>query len=49
MTEVLLISGIVLICCILVNNVAGKTGTPALLLFMAIGMIFGSDGLVLCK
>lgn len=45
MTEVLLISGIVLICCILVNNVAGKTGTPALLLFMAIGMIFGSDGL----
>lgn len=27
------------------NTLAGKTGTPALLLFMVLGMVFGSDGI----
>lgn len=31
--------------CIFVNTFSGKLGTPALLLFMCLGMLFGSDGI----
>lgn len=45
MSEILLILSVILLCCSFVNTLAGKTGTPALLLFMALGMVFGSDGI----
>ena len=36
----------VIILCILAEKFSGKFGMPALLLFMMIGMFFGSDGFV---
>ncbi|MGN0144483.1 MAG: potassium/proton antiporter [Clostridium sp.] len=37
--------GIVLLSCLIASRFSDKLGMPALLLFMALGMIFGSDGL----
>src|SRR4051812_3077600 len=37
--------GAALIICIVASKVAGKLGVPALLLFLAFGMIAGSEGL----
>ena len=45
MSEILLICAIVMLCCVFVNLVSKKFDMPALLLFMALGMIFGSDGI----
>lgn len=45
MSEILLVCAIVMLCCVFVNVVSRKFDMPALLLFMALGMIFGSDGL----
>ncbi len=45
MSETLLTCSIIMLCCVFVNVFSGKFGTPALLLFMGLGMIFGSDGL----
>ncbi|MDO5518474.1 MAG: potassium/proton antiporter [Clostridium sp.] len=35
----------VLLSCVIANRFSNKIGMPALLLFMALGMLFGSDGL----
>ena len=42
---ILLVAAVICLC-ILAEKFSGKFGMPALLLFMGIGMVFGSDGLV---
>ncbi|MDE7477614.1 MAG: potassium/proton antiporter [Lachnospiraceae bacterium] len=44
MTVVLLLVAIVILLCVLAEKFSGKFGMPALILFMFIGMAFGSDG-----
>ena len=46
MTELMIISGLVLIICITSTKVLYKFGVPMLLIFIGLGMLFGSDGLV---
>lgn len=46
MASVLLFVTSVILLCILANRFSDKLGMPALLLFMALGMLFGSDGIV---
>ena len=46
MTIILLLVAIVLLLCVLAEKFSGKFGMPALILFMFIGMLFGSDGLL---
>lgn len=46
MTELMLISGLVLIISITSTKVLYKFGVPMLLIFIVLGMIFGSDGIV---
>ena len=45
MTELMIISGLVLIICITSTKVLYKFGVPMLLIFIVLGMLFGSDGL----
>lgn len=45
MVAMLLFVTSVILLCIVANRFSGKLGMPALLLFMALGMIFGSDGI----
>lgn len=42
----LIIAGIVILCCVFFNKISHKIGLPVLLLFIFIGMLFGSDGLL---
>lgn len=42
----ILLCACVLLSCVIANRFSSKFGMPALLLFMALGMLFGSDGLV---
>lgn len=44
MTIMLLLCCTVILLCIIANRFSNKFGMPALLCFMALGMIFGSDG-----
>ena len=46
MIVILFFTAIVILSCIIANRFSSKFGIPALLLFMALGMIFGSDGVV---
>ena len=46
MTELMIISGLVLLICITSSNVLYKFGVPILLIFILLGMLFGSDGMV---
>lgn len=46
MTELMIISGLVLIICITSSKVLYKFGVPMLLIFIVLGMVFGSDGLI---
>ena len=46
MAFMILLVATVICLCILAEKFSGKFGMPALLLFMGIGMVFGSDGLV---
>lgn len=46
MTTVLLISAVVLLSCVLAQRISDKIGLPSLLLFMVLGMLCGSDGLL---
>lgn len=46
MTVALLLCAVVILSCIIANRFSNRFGMPALLLFMALGMIFGSDGLL---
>lgn len=45
MAVILLLCCAVILSCIIANRFSNKFGMPALLCFMALGMIFGSDGL----
>ena len=45
MAIMLLLCCAVILSCIIANRFSNKFGMPALLCFMALGMIFGSDGL----
>lgn len=45
MTEILLFVAIILIICTLSSCISIRLGIPALLIFMALGMVFGSDGI----
>ena len=45
MSEMLVLFALIAFSCIFVNTFSGKLGTPALLLFMCLGMLFGSDGI----
>lgn len=46
MTELMIISGLVLLICITSSKVLYKFGVPILLIFILLGMLFGSDGMV---
>lgn len=46
MTFGIMIVAAVMLLCIIANKFSGKFGMPALILFMVIGMLFGSDGFV---
>ena len=46
MTNLMITSGLVLIICITSSKVLYKFGVPMLLIFIVLGMLFGSDGLV---
>lgn len=45
MSQILFLVGAIILICIGANRVSGKIGLPSLLIFMALGMIFGSDGI----
>lgn len=44
MTNVLLLTAVVILLCILANRFADKIGMPVLLCFIGLGMLFGVDG-----
>ncbi len=44
MTAILLLVAAVILLCVIAEKFSGKFGMPALILFMFIGMLFGSDG-----
>lgn len=46
MTDLMIVSSLILVICITSTKVLYKLGVPILLVFMVLGMIFGSDGLV---
>lgn len=46
MVELMIISALVLLTCILSTKVLYKFGVPMLLIFIGLGMLFGSEGLV---
>lgn len=46
MAAELLLAAIILMLCIIANKFSGRFGMPALILFIGIGMLFGSDGIV---
>lgn len=46
MNNVLLLISVVILCCILLNRISSRLGIPMLLVFILLGMFFGSDGLV---
>lgn len=45
LTVLMSISGILLLLCVFANRISDSFGIPALLLFLALGMLAGSDGL----
>ena len=46
MEMTLLIGAIVIIACVLCNRLANRIGMPLLIVFIGLGMFFGSDGLL---
>ncbi len=44
MNELLLLAAVVLVACLAGNRLSGKLGIPTLFFFIALGMLFGSDG-----
>ena len=46
MAQNLILFAIVLFLCLMAEKLSGKVGMPALILFMGVGMLFGSDGIL---
>lgn len=46
MTTTLLLAAVVIIACVVCNKISDRTGVPVLLVFILLGMFFGSDGVV---
>lgn len=46
MSGIILFCSVVIFSCILTNKFSSKLGMPALLLFMLLGMLFGTDGIL---
>lgn len=46
MNTSILLSSIIIILCIIVSKISTKVGVPSLLLFLVLGMVFGTDGLL---
>ena len=44
MNQLLLLAGVVIVACILMNRIAAKLPLPSLLLIIGLGMCFGVDG-----
>ena len=42
---IILLCGIIMMACILANKLSSRLGVPVLLLFILLGIVFGSDGL----
>ena len=45
MNQILLLTGIVIVICILSGRLIDKLGVPSLLAFILLGMCFGVDGI----
>lgn len=45
MSKMLIIFAVIAFTCVIANTISRKHGMPALLLFMCLGMLFGSDGI----
>lgn len=43
---ILAICSAVLLLCVFLGKISGRLGVPSLLLFMVLGMCFGSDGFI---
>lgn len=46
LNEILLISSVLLVSAILLNKIGGKFGVPSLLIFILVGILAGSDGIL---
>ena len=46
MNFALLLTAFVILICVLINKISNRFGIPMLLAFIALGMVFGSDGLL---
>ena len=46
MNSAILLSSIIIILCIIVSKISVKVGVPSLLLFLVLGMVFGTDGIL---
>jgi len=46
MTEVMILVAVVLLLCVFSSKILYRYGIPALLIFLVLGMVFGSDGIV---
>ena len=42
----LVLGATVIICCIFLNKFTSKTGVPMLVIFILLGMLFGSEGIL---
>ena len=45
LTTMLILASVIVLCCVFFNKISDKFGLPALLAFILLGMLFGSDGL----
>ena len=45
MSSYILVVSLVIFICLFLNKVSNKLGLPTLLLFIFLGMLFGSDGI----
>ena len=46
MEMAMILGAIVVLICICSNRLSDKIGVPALVIFIAVGMLFGTDGIV---
>ena len=46
MNEILILTAVVIVICIVLNKISNRLGIPMLLGFIVLGMVFGSDGIL---